>query len=112
MPPRTGEVGHVLQLYAQPGTIDRVFTCLLADASEQGVSALTGKVDPVFVDFFSKKQCYLRVNSWVLAQSGRPELLHPFLVGKAFFSELESEGWTRFLGASPKREFEPIKGAA
>ncbi|MEM7041416.1 MAG: hypothetical protein AAF543_01265 [Pseudomonadota bacterium] len=106
-----GEVGQVLQLYAQPATIDRVFDCLLADAAEAGVSALSGKVDPLFVDVFSKRQCHLRVTSWSLAQSERQDLLRPFLVGNALFSELESEGWTRFLNASLKGEFERIEGA-
>ncbi|MDH3663393.1 MAG: hypothetical protein OEU92_25820 [Alphaproteobacteria bacterium] len=103
-----GEVGHVLQLYAHPKTMARVLACLLFDAAESGVVALSGKADPLFIDHLGKSNCVLRINAWTLAQTRRPELLRPFLIGKAMFTELESEGWTRFLGASPKREFSPV----
>lgn len=98
-------ISHVLQLYAHPKEINRVFDCLLFDAAKSGTMALSGKVDPLFMDQFARKHCLLRVNGWSLAHARRAELLQPFYTGRALFSELESEGWTRFIGANPRAEF-------
>jgi hypothetical protein len=102
-----GQTGYLLQLYASPQTIDRVVNCLLFDAAESGIAALSGKADPLFVDAIGRGNGVLRFNAWTLARTKRPELLNPILLGKAMFSELESEGWTRFLRARPNREFSP-----
>lgn len=100
-----GETGHTLQLYADRMSFDRVFDCLVHDAAKNGVTALGGKADPMLIDRFSTRKCLLTFNVWTLVRARRPELLQAFLTGKVFFSELESEGWTRFVHARAKQEF-------
>lgn len=100
-----GGIGQVLHLKAEPKTVDRVFDALFHDAAAKGVAALGGKVDPMVVDHLSKRRCMMTFNSWTLIRTQSPALLQTFLEGKAFFSELESEGWTRFLQARDHHEF-------
>jgi hypothetical protein len=101
-----GEASQVHQLYARPEATGRVFDCLHADAQASGTPALVGKADPLFFDHFTARHCLLRHTGWTLARARRPELLQPFLAGKALFSDLESEGWTRFIGAEQRGEFD------
>lgn len=105
---KPGDIGYLLQLYAQPTTIDRVLNCLYVDAANAGIVALSGKADPLFMNHLIRRNSALRFRAWTLAQARRPELLLPLLTGKAMFSELESEGWTRFLRARPIHEFSTL----
>lgn len=99
------EIGHVLQLYVAPKDADQFLQCLFYDASGNGLSALSGKADPLLFQSLTSQKAIMRTNAWTVARTERPELLQAFHHGKALFSELESEGWTRFMGAQNKREF-------
>ncbi|MEM7043889.1 MAG: hypothetical protein AAF543_13850 [Pseudomonadota bacterium] len=100
-----GEIGQTLQFYARQNAVDHVFDCLLHDAAGHGLMALSGKADPSHIGHFSKRRCILKTYTWTIARARRPELLQAFLAGKALFSDLESEGWTRFVQARQKGEF-------
>lgn len=99
------EIGHVLQLYVAPKDADQFFQCLFYDAARNGLSALSGKADPLLFQPLTNQKAIMRTNAWTVARTQRPELLQAFHQGKALFSELESEGWTRFMGAQKKNEF-------
>ncbi len=99
------EIGHVLQLYIAPKDADQFFRCLFYDAARNGLSALGGKADPLLFQSLTSQKAIMRTNAWTVARTKRPELLQVFHHGKALFSELESEGWTRFMGAQNNHEF-------
>jgi hypothetical protein len=101
-----GDIGHVLQLHVGPKDADQFFQCLFHDAARNGLSALSGKADPLLFQSLTNQTAIMKTNAWTVARTKRPELLQAFHQGKALFSELESEGWTRFMGAH-KFEFAP-----
>jgi hypothetical protein len=82
----------VLQIVADPGAIGDVLDHLFYQASEQGVVAVTGRLEPRFLQALSDKYCVLhRRGPWVLLNARRPELVRSFENGDAVFSRLDGE---------------------
>jgi hypothetical protein len=77
---------------ADPGAIGDVLDHLFYQASEQGVVAVTGRLEPRFLQALSDKYCVLhRRGPWVLLKARRPELVRSFENGDAVFSRLDGE---------------------
>jgi hypothetical protein len=83
---------HVLQIVADPAAIGDVLDHLFHQAAVQGAAAVSGRLEPRFVQALSDKYCVLhRRGPWVLLHARRPELLHSFERGDAVFSPLDGE---------------------
>ena len=94
---RRGGAGEVLQIGAQPRQHRNVLDHLLADAWEQGVTMLSGRLEPAFAPQLSENGCLLyRRGYWTLVHSKRPEVCHALQRGDAFFTRLEGEWCLRF----------------
>lgn len=92
-----GGVAEVLQLAAKPSSIHRVLDHLFWQTWRQGAMAVTGRLEPRFVQALSDKYCLLhRRGPWMLVSSRKPELLQSFQRGDAFISRLDGEWCLRF----------------
>ena len=86
-------VAHVLQIAADPAAIADVLDHLFYQAGEHGASAVTGRLEPRFLQALSDNTCVLhRRGPWVLLNARRAELLHSFECGDAVFSRLDGNG--------------------
>jgi hypothetical protein len=87
----------VAQLAASPSSIYDVLDHLFYHAWRQGAVAVTGRLDPRFMQALSDKYClFHRRGPWVLIKTTRPELLRAFETGNAWFSRLDGEWSLRF----------------
>jgi hypothetical protein len=92
-----GGIGEVLQVAAKPLQARTVLDHLVDDAWQQGVVALSGRLDPEFAGELSEKACFLyRRGHWTLVHSKRQEVAHALQRGDAFFTRLEGEWCLRF----------------
>ena len=90
----TADVAH---LAATPSTIREVLDHLFYHAWRQGAVAVTGRLDPRFMQALSDKYCLLhRRGPWVLVKANKPELVRAFETGTAWFSRLDGEWSLRF----------------
>src|SRR5205814_2390558 len=65
-------VADVLQIAAKPSSIHEVLDHLFYQAWRQGATAVTGRLEPRFLQAFSEKYCLLhRRGPWVLVEIGR-----------------------------------------
>lgn len=92
-----GGISEVIQVAAKDGSMGEVLRQLFHDAWEHEAVAVSGWLDPAFIQPFAD-ECVLHGGggSWVLAHSQRAELLEPIYRGDAFLTTLEGEGWTGF----------------
>lgn len=94
---KPGEVGEVLQIGAEDHWIDDVLDHLFHHAWQRGVVALTGRLEPRFLQRFRDKNCLFHHRGyWVLVRAKSPELLHAIHRGDAFLTRLEGEWCMRF----------------
>jgi hypothetical protein len=95
----------VAQIAAKPSTIGDVLDHLFHTAREEGAIAVTGRLDPRFIEALSDKYCvFHRRGPWVLVKAKTPALLQPFHNGTAAFSRIDGEWSLRFLpGARAQR---------
>lgn len=96
---KDGGVGEVVQIAALKNGFDRVLQRLLADAWNNGASALRGRLDPRFVQELSDRHCWMRRDdSWTLFHSRHAGIASAIERGDAFLSRLDGEWWLRFQG--------------
>ena len=82
----------LLQLNGTEATIDRVLDHLFYDAWGAGAVALSGRLDPRFVQSLSDKYClFHRRGPWTLVHARRPDVLQAFWTGSVAFSRLDGE---------------------
>jgi len=94
---RRGRAGEVLQIGAEPRQHRNVFDHVLEDAWEQGVTMLSGRLEPAFAPQLSENGCLLyRRGYWTLVHSKRADVCHALQRGEAFFTRLEGEWCLRF----------------
>ena len=94
---RRGGSGEVLQIGAEPRHRRVVLDHLLDDAWQQGVTMLSGRLEPALAPELSEHGCLLyRRGYWTLVHSKRPEVAHALQRGDAFFTRLEGEWCLRF----------------
>jgi len=89
---KPGGLGEVLQIGGHPQSMPQVLAELFRHAWRNGVVALSGQLEPKFMQEFSEQYCIFRhSNAWMLIHSRHPELLEVIHRGEAFFSRLEGE---------------------
>jgi hypothetical protein len=104
-----GGMGEVLQIGADDNSIRTVLDHLFHDAWRQGATALSGRLEPRFMQQFREKTSQFHHRDyWVLAHSNRPEVLQAIHRGDAFLTRMEGEWGMRFRldgdgGAMPAR---------
>ena len=92
-----GGLADVVQLAATAASIDDVLDHLFYRTWQQGAIAVTGRLDPRFMQPLSDKYClFHRRGPWVLINSNKPEILRSFQTGDACFSRLDGEWSLRF----------------
>lgn len=92
-----GGISEVLQIVAKENSINDVLDRLFYHAWRKGVIALSGRLEPRFMQEFSDKYClFNRGGSLMLMHSNKPELLQAIYRGDAFLTRLECEWWMRF----------------
>lgn len=90
-------VADVAQLAATSSSIHDVLNHLFYHAWRQGAVAVTGRLDPRFMQALSDKYClFHRRGPWVLIKANKPELLRSFQTGDTCFSRLDGEWSLRF----------------
>jgi hypothetical protein len=99
---KRGGLGEVLQIGAESHSHGQVLDHLFFDARRQGVAALSGRLQPDFMDEFRKKHCLLHHRGyWTLIHSRNPEALEAIYRGDAFLTRLEGEWSMRFEMPGP-----------
>jgi hypothetical protein len=87
-----GGAADVLQIAATPASVDDVLGRLFYDTWQAGAVAVSGRLEPRFVQALSDKYCLLhRRGPWTLVHARRPELLQAFWTGRVSFSRLDGE---------------------
>jgi hypothetical protein len=87
-----GGLGEVLQLGAEENSHGPVLRHLFLDAWQHGVAALSGRLEPEFMDELDKNRCLLHHRGhWMLVHSRNPEALQAIRSGDAFLTRLEGE---------------------
>lgn len=97
---RLGDDGVVetLQLAATPASVGDVLDQLFHRAWRHGAVAVTGRLEPRFLQALSDRYCvFHRRGPWVLFHSTRPRLVEAFHAGEACLSRLDGEWSLRFL---------------
>jgi hypothetical protein len=90
-------IADVAQLAATPSSIHEVLDHLFHHAWREGAVAVTGRLDPRFMEALSDKYClFHRRGPWVLIKANTPELLRSFETGDTCFSRLDGEWSLRF----------------
>jgi hypothetical protein len=88
----SSRVMDLLQLTAKPESIDHVLDHLIYQSWQDGAIAVTGRMEPRFVQALSDKYCFFhRRGPWMLIKTRHPDLLRSFLSGAACFSRLDGE---------------------
>ena len=82
----------VLQIAATASSIQDVLDHLFHQASQQRAVAVTGRLEPRFLQALSDNYCFFqRRDPWMLVHSRRPELVRCFENENAFLSRLDGE---------------------
>ena len=91
-----GQAAHVLQIGAEPGAFSSVLDCLVHDAWRTGAIAVSGQLDPRFLEKLHDKRCRLAcLGAGVLVHARDPDISAAVHRGDAFLSRLEGEWWLR-----------------
>ncbi len=93
---RPGGVSEVVQIVAARDAIGDVLEHLFFDAGRNGSIAVSGQLDPAFMEALSAGHCFFDNGGfWMLLQSKRPEVLEAVHRGDALLTRLDGEGWMR-----------------
>jgi len=88
-----GGVSEVVQIAAVDTAMVAVLDHLFHHAWRRGAFAVSGQVDPRFMQEYLTKHCFLHGGSWTLVHTRNPELLQTIDRGDALLTRLEGE-WT------------------
>ena len=87
-------IAEVLQIGSHPNFAQDVLDHLLSRAKEQGAVAVTGRVDPRYMEALAG--CMMRPRYWMLLHARNPELLNTIDRGEPFLTRLEGEWCMQF----------------
>jgi hypothetical protein len=94
---KRGGLGEVLQIGAENNSQGQVLDQLFFDAWQHGVAALTGRLEPEFLDELRKKHCLMHHRGyWTLVHSTNGDALQAVCSGDAFLTRLEGEWCLHF----------------
>jgi hypothetical protein len=92
-----GGMGEVLRIGANDESIGTVLDHLFHHAWRQGAAALSGRIEPKFMQQFREKNSQFHHRGyWVLVHSRNPEVLQAIHRGDALLTRLEGEWAMRF----------------
>ena len=90
-------LGEVLQVVGRKKSFGEVLDHLFYHGWRNGAIALSGRLDPKFVQEFSDKYCSFNCGGpWTLTHSKNSEVLQAIYNGDLFFTRLEGEWCMRF----------------
>lgn len=90
-------LGEVVHLGARPEEVAPVLGHLSYQARRQGVTALSGRLDPALTEVLSRQHCFFHHRGWWLLVHARdPEILKAILQGDVSLTRLEGEFVMRF----------------
>jgi hypothetical protein len=93
----SGGISEVIQFQAKPRFATDVLNHLFYRAWRQGVTVLSGRMEPSLMQTFSEKHCIFHCGpQWVLVHSRQSEVLDAFHRGDANFSRLDGEWCCHF----------------
>jgi len=85
-------IAEVLQIAAKPDSIYDVLDYLFYSAWQQGAIAVSGRLEPRFMQAYSDKYClFHRRGPWMLVSARKPEFLHAFCSPDVFFSRFDGD---------------------
>jgi len=87
---------EVLQIVAQPRAARQVFGHLLDHAWRGGAAAVSGRLQPEWMQVLSENRCLFHRGPWMLVHAKRPDLCQAFYEGTASFSRMEGEWCLRY----------------
>jgi hypothetical protein len=94
---KPGDISSVVQIVAKKNSIMEVLDNLFHGARQSGSVAISGRLDPQFMQALSDKHCFFDCGApWMLIHSRNPELLRAIHHGDALLSGLEGEMCMRF----------------
>lgn len=96
---KRGDIAEVVQAGGRDDSISRVFDHLFYDAWQSGAVAVSGQVDPAYMQALSDAHCIFRLDrhsGGVRLHSRHEEVLQTILRGDAFLTRLEGEWWIPF----------------
>jgi hypothetical protein len=88
-----GGLSEVVQIAANGKAMEDVLGHLFYHAWQRGSFAVSGQVDPRFMQEFLSQHCFLHGGSWTLVHARNPDLLQTIDRGDALLTRLEGE-WT------------------
>src|SRR5215475_6466169 len=89
-------MGEVLQVVGRKKSFGEVIDHLFYHGWRNGAIALSGRLDPKFVQEFSDKYCFFNCGGpWTLTHSKNPEVLQAIYQGDLFLTRLEGEWCVR-----------------
>ncbi|HLK63966.1 MAG TPA: GNAT family N-acetyltransferase [Bryobacteraceae bacterium] len=100
-------IAELLQIGAKPNFTKDVLDHLLSHAEHHGAVAVTGRVDPRYLEDLGSS-CMMRPRYWMLVHSRHPQLLNMIDRGEPYLTRLEGE-WcmqfhiSRYQGANAER---------
>jgi len=92
-----GGLSQIVQVYTKPNRAHDVLDHLFNDAWVNGVTALSGRLDPALMYALSERHAVFFCGpEWALIHSRKPEILNAFDRSDVYFSRLEGEWCTHF----------------
>ncbi|HXI21420.1 MAG TPA: hypothetical protein VNH46_10055, partial [Gemmatimonadales bacterium] len=92
-----GGVGDVIHLGAVRDQAAAVLDLLFAEAFREGVVALRGRLEPLWLPaLLSRGASLVHTGAWTLLHTRRPEIAAAVLAGDAMLTRLERETWLNF----------------
>lgn len=90
---------QLLQMMARKASINDVFDHALHQAWSQGANALSGRLDPQFIQALADRRCSFQCGTpWLLLHSRDSELIRSIQEGDSLLSKLEGEWCLHFKG--------------
>jgi hypothetical protein len=90
-------LGEVLQIVGRKKSFGEVLDHLFSHGWRNGAIALSGRIDPKYVQEFSDKYCSFDCGGpWTLTHSRNPEVLRAIYQGDLFLTRMEGEWCMRF----------------
>jgi len=87
-----GGTARVIQIAARPEAVDVVVNHLFATASNDGASAVAGRIQPDIQQAFIDRGCLIRArNTYTLVHSRDPHLASAYRSGQAWLTPLDGE---------------------
>ena len=93
-----GGIGRTVQVLSAPGQESVVIDRLIRNASERGLAAIRGRIQPALLPAMIGRKCAFMHASATVVHTRDPALIEEMVAGRAFLNGFVGEGWTRLIG--------------